>query len=188
MREIQASEAKVHLPQLLDDVERGETLIITRHGRRIARIVPEVDRRQEEIDKALAGIMSFGCAPAGSRWGNCCQPGMRGASSANCSNCWPYCPIRVHVVGGRSRQSRLRASPTPPALGPDRLPCCGSKLRYSRNSKRLPFLPLDAGLPQDAHQQAATYILRVGIRDPELSSASLHVLVIAAGHRRLEAQ
>jgi prevent-host-death family protein len=56
MREIQASEAKVHLPQLLDDVERGETLIITRHGRRIARIVPEGDRRQEEIDKALAGI------------------------------------------------------------------------------------------------------------------------------------
>ena len=56
MREIQASEAKVHLPQLLDDVERGETLIITRHGRPIARIMPEVDRRQEEIDKALAGI------------------------------------------------------------------------------------------------------------------------------------
>jgi len=56
MREIQASEAKVHLPQLLNDVERGETLIITRHGRRIARIVPEVARHQEEIDKALAGI------------------------------------------------------------------------------------------------------------------------------------
>ena len=56
MREIQASEAKTHLPQLLDDVERGQTLIITRHGRRIARIVPELDRRQEEIDKALAGI------------------------------------------------------------------------------------------------------------------------------------
>ena len=56
MREIQASEAKVHLPQLLDDVERGETLIITRHGRPVARIVPEVDRRQEEIDKALVAI------------------------------------------------------------------------------------------------------------------------------------
>jgi prevent-host-death family protein len=56
MREIQASEAKARLPQLLDDVERGETLIITRHGRAIARIVPEVDRRQEEIDKAIAGI------------------------------------------------------------------------------------------------------------------------------------
>ncbi len=56
MREIQASEAKIHLPQLLDEVERGETFVITRHGRRIARIVPEVDRRQEEIGKALAGI------------------------------------------------------------------------------------------------------------------------------------
>ena len=56
MRQIQASEAKSHLPQLLDDVERGETLIITRHGRRIARIVPELDRRQEEIDKSMAGI------------------------------------------------------------------------------------------------------------------------------------
>ena len=56
MREIQASEAKAHLPQLLDDVERGETLIITRHGRRIARIVPDVDRRQDQIDEALAAI------------------------------------------------------------------------------------------------------------------------------------
>lgn len=56
MREIQASEAKVHLPQLLDDVEHGETLIITRHGRRIARIIPESDRHQEEIDRAMAGI------------------------------------------------------------------------------------------------------------------------------------
>jgi prevent-host-death family protein len=60
MREIQASEAKTHLPQLLDDVERGEVLIITRHGRRIARIVPEVDLRQEEIDKAMEGIREVG--------------------------------------------------------------------------------------------------------------------------------
>jgi prevent-host-death family protein len=59
MREIQASEAKVHLPQLLDEVERGATLIITRHGRPIARIVPEADRRQEEIDKALDGIRAL---------------------------------------------------------------------------------------------------------------------------------
>ena len=56
LREIQASDAKARLPQLLDDVERGETLIITRHGRAIARIVPEVNRRQEEVDRALASI------------------------------------------------------------------------------------------------------------------------------------
>ena len=56
MREIQASDAKARLPQLLDEVERGETLIITRHGRAIARIVPEADRRQAEVDRALTSI------------------------------------------------------------------------------------------------------------------------------------
>jgi prevent-host-death family protein len=56
IRHIQASEAKSHLLQLLDDVERGATLIITRHGRPIARIIPETDRRQEETDRALASI------------------------------------------------------------------------------------------------------------------------------------
>ena len=54
-------------------------------------------------------------------------------------------------------------------------------------SKRFPFLPLDPGLPKDAHQQAAPDILRVRIRYPKPSSAPLHVLVIAAGYRRLGA-
>jgi prevent-host-death family protein len=56
MREIQASEAKTHLPQLLDDVERGETVVITRHGRAIARLVPEAQRRQAEIDQAIEAM------------------------------------------------------------------------------------------------------------------------------------
>jgi prevent-host-death family protein len=59
MREIQASEAKTHLPGLLDEVERGETLIITRHGRAIARIVPEVDRQQVKIDEAMDAIRNL---------------------------------------------------------------------------------------------------------------------------------
>jgi prevent-host-death family protein len=59
MREIQASDAKTHLPQLLDEVERGMTIIITRHGRPIARLVPEAARRQEEIDRAIEGIKAI---------------------------------------------------------------------------------------------------------------------------------
>lgn len=59
MREIQSSEAKAHLPQLLDEVERGETIIITRHGRAIARLVPEPGRRREEIAKTLAELEEF---------------------------------------------------------------------------------------------------------------------------------
>ena len=60
MLEVQSSEAKTHLPSLLDKVERGETIIITRHGKAIARIVPEKARRQEEIDAALASIKKLG--------------------------------------------------------------------------------------------------------------------------------
>ncbi len=59
MIEIQASEAKTHLPRLLDDVERGATLIITRHGRRIARLIPEPDHRQAEIEQAIANIRAM---------------------------------------------------------------------------------------------------------------------------------
>jgi prevent-host-death family protein len=59
MREISASQAKTHLPQLLDEVERGETIIITRHGRAIARLVPEAERRQAEIDAAVESIKAL---------------------------------------------------------------------------------------------------------------------------------
>ena len=59
-REVQASEAKTHLPQLLDEVERGATIVITRHGRRIARLVPEAQRRQQEIAEALDNIKKLG--------------------------------------------------------------------------------------------------------------------------------
>lgn len=58
MREVQASDAKARLAQLLDDVERGATIVITRHGRAIARLIPEADRRQAEIDQAIEHLMA----------------------------------------------------------------------------------------------------------------------------------
>ncbi len=59
MREIQASDGKARLARILDDVEHGETVIITRHGRPIARLVPEVDRRREETVKTMARIRAL---------------------------------------------------------------------------------------------------------------------------------
>lgn len=40
MHEVQSTEAKAHLSQLLRAVERGESFVITRHGRAIAHLVP----------------------------------------------------------------------------------------------------------------------------------------------------
>ena len=56
MREIRASEAKTHFTRLLNDVESGETIVITRRGRRIARIVPKSDEERKKIERAKAGI------------------------------------------------------------------------------------------------------------------------------------
>lgn len=59
MREIQASEAKTRLLALLDQVEAGETIVITRHGRPIARLVPEADQRRAALERTLAEIEKF---------------------------------------------------------------------------------------------------------------------------------
>jgi prevent-host-death family protein len=59
MRQIQASEAKARLAQLLDDVERGETVVITRHGKAIARLVPEAHSQQAEVVKAIERLQAF---------------------------------------------------------------------------------------------------------------------------------
>jgi prevent-host-death family protein len=59
MREIQASEAKIHLPQLLDDIERGETIVITRHGRAIARLVPEDAVRRQGRGEAVERLKAL---------------------------------------------------------------------------------------------------------------------------------
>jgi prevent-host-death family protein len=49
--EVQASVAKTHFSQLLDEVERGRTIVILRHGKPIARIVPDENgRRQRQRD------------------------------------------------------------------------------------------------------------------------------------------
>jgi prevent-host-death family protein len=40
MHTVGAYEAKTHLPRLLERVEHGETITITRHGKPVARLVP----------------------------------------------------------------------------------------------------------------------------------------------------
>jgi prevent-host-death family protein len=56
MKEIQASAAKARLAELLDEVERGETIVITRHGKPIARLVPNEDARRADARRALDEI------------------------------------------------------------------------------------------------------------------------------------
>ena len=53
MREVGTFEAKTHLSALLDEVARGETIIITERGRAVARLVPpEAPNRESAVAAA----------------------------------------------------------------------------------------------------------------------------------------
>jgi prevent-host-death family protein len=63
MREIEAFEAKNKLGQLLDWVESGEEVVIMRHGRAVARLVPlrpAVDRERAREATVAIRAMSKG--------------------------------------------------------------------------------------------------------------------------------
>jgi len=58
MREVGAFEAKRKLARLLDQVEHGEEIIITRRGRAVARLVPTKPRFDRlKARRAVTGIL-----------------------------------------------------------------------------------------------------------------------------------
>lgn len=54
-------EAKTHLASLLERAFRGETIVITRHGKPVARLVPPIDApRKMTVGEAIDGLLEFG--------------------------------------------------------------------------------------------------------------------------------
>jgi len=58
MKRVGVYEAKTHLPRLLNEVERGESVTITRHGRPVARLVP-IQNPQPTPAEAIEAIRKF---------------------------------------------------------------------------------------------------------------------------------
>ncbi|MFZ5708928.1 MAG: type II toxin-antitoxin system Phd/YefM family antitoxin [Pseudomonadota bacterium] len=56
MKHVGAFEAKTHLSQLLDLVEAGEEVIITRRGKEVARLVPSAAARQAGRETVFARV------------------------------------------------------------------------------------------------------------------------------------
>jgi prevent-host-death family protein len=53
MIQIGTYEAKARLSELIDKAEAGETVVITRHGRPVARLVPEPELRRARIRESV---------------------------------------------------------------------------------------------------------------------------------------
>ena len=51
-----AFEAKTHLSTLLERVSRGEEVLITRHGKAVARLVPAGTADRSDIDETIAKL------------------------------------------------------------------------------------------------------------------------------------
>lgn len=58
MRTVSLAEAKAHLSELLNTVEAGEEIVITRHGRAVARVSPPEKQKRPLPLKRLAALRS----------------------------------------------------------------------------------------------------------------------------------
>jgi prevent-host-death family protein len=56
MRTVGAYEAKTNLSSLLDDVARGETITITKHGVPVARLVPPAGVQRRDVKEVIEGL------------------------------------------------------------------------------------------------------------------------------------
>jgi len=56
MASISAFDAKTRFGELLERVAQGEEIVITRHNRPVARIIPETRRSLDEVRQAVDGL------------------------------------------------------------------------------------------------------------------------------------
>ena len=56
MATVSAFEAKTRFGELLDRVAKGEEVVITRHDKPVARLVPEGAQRLDDIRRTVAGL------------------------------------------------------------------------------------------------------------------------------------
>ncbi len=66
---VTALEAKTRFGKLLDRVSRGEEIVVTRHDKPVARIVPEGSPSRREVGAAVAGLRDLRRAIADRRRG-----------------------------------------------------------------------------------------------------------------------
>jgi prevent-host-death family protein len=56
MAKVTAFEAKTRFGELLERVSRGEEVVITRHDKPVARLVPEGAQRLDEVRRSVQGL------------------------------------------------------------------------------------------------------------------------------------
>src|ERR1051326_6548995 len=107
MAKVTAFEAKTRFGELLNRVSEGEEVVITRHDKPVARLVPEGAQRSADVRRAVAGLRQL-------------QQQIRRRSKAKLSN------REIRSAINEGRLCRRLSSQTPPSLLAG---CILSKLR-----------------------------------------------------------
>ena len=96
MESVTAFEAKTQFEELLERVTNGEEIVITRHGKPVARLLPEGRKSNEAVRQAVAGLRSL---QAGIRARTLRQKPLR------------YAEIKSAIEEGRTRKRRQAVKP-----------------------------------------------------------------------------
>ena len=59
MTKVTAFEAKTRFGELLGRVAKGEEVVITRHDKPVARLVPEGAQRMDDVGRAVTGLQEL---------------------------------------------------------------------------------------------------------------------------------
>ncbi|MGC1717971.1 MAG: type II toxin-antitoxin system prevent-host-death family antitoxin [Isosphaeraceae bacterium] len=59
MKSVGTYEAKTHLPRLLSQVEKGESITITKRGKPIAKLVPADAAEQKDVQQVIEEMLNY---------------------------------------------------------------------------------------------------------------------------------
>ncbi|MGA7499382.1 MAG: type II toxin-antitoxin system prevent-host-death family antitoxin [Isosphaeraceae bacterium] len=59
MKSVGTYEAKTHLPRLLSQVEKGESITITKRGKPIAKLVPADAAEQKDVKQVIEEMLNY---------------------------------------------------------------------------------------------------------------------------------
>ncbi|MFI5459694.1 MAG: type II toxin-antitoxin system Phd/YefM family antitoxin [Isosphaerales bacterium] len=59
MKSVGTYEAKTHLPRLLSQVEKGESITITRRGKPIAKLVPADAAEKNDVKQVIEEMLNY---------------------------------------------------------------------------------------------------------------------------------
>ncbi len=59
MKSVGTYEAKTHLPRLLSQVEKGESITITKRGKPIAKLVPADAAEQKDVQQVIEELLNY---------------------------------------------------------------------------------------------------------------------------------